>query len=824
MAVMKHRTYPSRGKSRRNDLLALVLITSLMVGLLIDAQMQPAMSLASAKPSANSGPSNTSLFDPDVYLYGYHLYNVNNWYIPSLGGNFSLSLPTNWNASALGLTFFNGTIAKAVFTNTTNVQWHVTTIQQGTDVPRYYDQYNLGTHVPANSTIYQAQFTVTGFRIGESIGWVTARASTNSTYPPIDGNMGVAQSFLIANQAKNLTVLVELQRFLGTGTNITIEVRSSTSDNKVGSLIKSVTFPSTMINTGRTATTFSIPNVNLQPGSYFIVLHTQGWASSGGGYLTSTALSNRPSNTSFGWLTYNRGVNWENTVNITGSTYYFGGFKLNVRPIPDSPYPSGINLAINNIPVGDNLMWNQSIWASTPNPQIRFTSEYPIPSLNFTYKVWYYTFGTGNLFSTGYKIKVNDMKMRNIVNTTPSAVSGNFADMYTSLGTRDLQRPGVLNSSPWTINFNLKLVNSTNFPRDGSLSVVAWVQLYNITTGLSFAGPGSLRLQFIYTHSDVKNVSLSESSVTLAPIFSLTDNIYLNDSRLSRTSWLYNPATKLMKLYRDGFSFLPQYTLASGQTINCTLLLFNNFTATASASITGHLSDTTPTATIEIVNSSSLIDLEGLTGVNVTVTNTSGSVIINTAFPWNGSSYVYQLSVTGEGVYGIQVTSLDPSGYVATRWTGVVTVEDYELNAPTLSLTPSTILAPNQNLTIIGNLSYVGQPTFLFNGTVKVTIEVGTTGQVTQIVATWNSTTKSYRAIYQAPVLNFNTLLNIHVSATDSKGRISTNSTYTYVAGAASPPPPTLQPSNVPTIIIVVFVAMVLALAVSFFIDRRRRA
>jgi hypothetical protein len=822
MAVMKHRTYPSRGKGRRNDLLALVLITSLMFGLLINAQMQPAMSLASAKPSANSGPSNTSLFDPDVYLYGYHLYNVNNWYIPSSGYNFSLPYPTNWNASALGLTFFNGTVTKAIFTNATIVQEHVTTSLGGQ--LGYQETFNLGTHIPANSTVYQAQINITGFRIGEASAWITGRASTNSTYPPIDGNIGLAQSFLIANHATNLTLLVELQRFLGTGTNITIEVRSSTFDNKVGSLVKSVTFPSTMINTGRTATTFSIPNVNLQPGSYFIVLHTQGWASSGGGYLTSTALSHSQSNISFGWLTYNRGVNWENTVNITGSTYYFGGFKLNVRPVPTSAYPSEVNLRINNIAVGDNLVWNQTMWTSISPYAIRFTSEYPLPSLNFTYKVWYINFGANNLFPSGYKIKISDMNMHNIVNTTPSVVSGNFADMYATLDTRALQKPGVLNSTPWTIKFNVKLVNSTNFPRNGSLSVVAWVQLFNITTGLSLTGPDSLRLQFIYTHSDVSNVTLSESSVIVAPIFSQTDNVYLNGSRLARTSWLYNAATKLITIYRDGFSYLPQFTLANGQTINCTLLFFNNFTATASASITGHLSDTTPTATIEVVNSSSLIDLEGLTGVNVTITNTSGVIISNTAFPWNGSSYVYQLSVTGEGVYGIKVISLDASGYVATRWIGAVSVNDYSLEVSTLSLNPSTILAGNQNLTISGTISYNGQPTFLFNGTVKVTIEVVNTGQLTQLAATWNSTTKSYRAIYQAPVLNFNTLLNIHVSATDSKGRISTNSTYTYVAGTTSPPAPTLQPSNLPTIIIVIFVAMLLALAVSFFIDRRRRA
>nr|MDO8097914.1 hypothetical protein [Candidatus Njordarchaeota archaeon] len=822
MARFKQRNVDSLIKKCCCGFLVLMIVGSLMLGCLVTAEIHPPSSAVLTNPTANGKALGCDFLDPNAYLNGFHLYNVTKLTIPSGGVKFNLSYPADWNVTGLGLNFFNGSLVLTTVQNTTTVITNVTRLVGNT-----YQGSISNLKIPGNSTVYQAQFNITGLKVGEPSNWMTVNGLSNSSYPTIDGNVGIAQRFFISDHALNLTIQVMLMRIEGTARNLTVEVRSSTSDNKVGGLIKAVSYAPTIVNTGSNWVTLSVPNVNLSPGYYFIVLHTDSWLGSGGGYRAETTLSKYPISPSPGCVSFNRGVNWENLVNLTStSSYYFNGFKLKVHVTP-APTPSDLNLRINDFQVADNFMWNQSAWISAPPYSFNITSDYPITVLNFTYKAWVYTYSPNNLINELYKIQVNGYK-----NATAVIQNGNFTMMYVNLNQMDLLEPGVLNPSTSTVTLNLRLFyNNTDV--SGNVNVTACAQLTTRKLGLTFSGPYSLNLEYNYTHLAglYNNVTLAETALTIGPINNQIDNVFINGSRLSRSFWSYNPEVSFLFVYREAFQILPQFTLLNGSLFNCTVITFNNFTAAVSTIVTGSEPDTTPIASVQVVNSTPLIDLEGLTNVNITVTDPGGTIINNSLLSLAGDVYKFNWTLrSGAGIYGLKITSNDSTGNVATRWIGAATVNDFVLAPPRIMLARvnGTILTGNltseQNILILANVSYVNHPTWNFSGTVNITVYLGGTGEVDHLAATWNATTKTYSAVYDPPSVDSPIPLTIYVEAVDLKGRISGNSTFTYLLPHSAPNIPQGQPSIMGILESLIIALIMLIPVVAYIAEKRRKA
>jgi hypothetical protein len=802
---------PNAGR-RRNRILALCMVTTILLTSIL------AYGIQTPAPAANSALKNrapgTTFLDPTAYIYGNHLYDVNNWYIPSIGQNFTLSFPTDWNVTRLGLDFYNGTLQKRSFVNSSTVilnpfLGYITNLRLGQISGSY-----------PNSTIYQAMFNITGIALAESNSYMTVNGNSNSNYPIIDGNIGVAQSFVLSVYAENLSFQVALLKFEGTALNLTAEVRRATSNNNIGELVNSVEVASTAVSLGTTWVTISIPDINLTAGYYFLVLHTDGWLSSGGGYEAATNISTYPGVAPSGWVTSNRGVNWQNHTEIDGVLYYFNGFKLNIYVSSlVNPSPTDINLRINGIPVADNFIWNQSVWIATPlspsPPSFSVTSSLMIKALNFTYTIWYYYYGTENLFRNGYQVKVNSKPA-----TTSS--SGNFTLMRVVLESSDLLALGVMNTTTGVLTLNLKLLNGT-LAASGSVKVTAWAQLVKKIDGLTLSGPYTLCLVLIYRHTDPDNVTLSQAAVSIGPISSQIDNVYINNIstfRVQRNLWFYDLRSHNLNITGEAFTAFPQFTMVSGSKLNCTLTVFNNFTA--STTITGYVPGTTPSATIRVQNTTPMIDLDGLTSVNITVTNPNGLLINNTELPLVGP-YRFNVTVAGEGIYGIRFVSNDTNGHVATRWLGAATVTDITLATPTVILNPNTNLTSNQMLLILTNASYLNNTGIPFSGNLTITISVAGTDVITHLQATWNASAKLYQATYQAPTVFSITRLNILVQATDSKHRISTDFVTTYVLPESGGTIPTIEPSLVGVVVLLIAVVLVLVPALAYLVERYRR-
>jgi hypothetical protein len=284
--------------------------------------------------------------------------------------------------------------------------------------------------------------------------------------------------------------------------------------------------------------------------------------------------------------------------------------------------------------------------------------------------------------------------------------------------------------------------------------------------------------------------------------------------------WIYTNTLNTLGVFREAFTALPQFTLLSGSNLNCTITVLNNFTATAA--ITDYLPATTPTATIQVQNTTPLIDLDGVAQVNITVTNPDGILINNTELPLGGP-YNFNLTVTGEGIYGITFISNDSIGHMATRWIGAATVNDITLAAPTVALTPASNLTSQQTVLIFANASYTNHPEILFSGNLTITIYVGDTGAVTQLQATWNSTIKLYQAAYQAPLVDSITQLTIRVQACDSKNRISTSFASTYVTPPPPRTPPPIEPSIMAIVILAIIAVLVLVPTLAYLVEKYRK-
>ena len=788
-------------------MVATILLTSALA-----SGIQNSYPAASANPTLRNMSSGKSPADPTAYLFGNHLYDVRTWYIPSTGQNFTLSFPPNWNVTTLGLNFFNGTLQTMQYVNTTTVS---TSLNQ--QVGSLFGGYITGLKVPANSTIYQAMFNITGLTYLDNNFVESVNVASNSSYPLVDGNVGIAQRFFLSVYAENLSFQINLSKIGGTQGNLTLELRRSTSDNNIGELVRNVSISSTAISLGSTWVGFSIPHVDLSAGYYYVVLHTGGWLSSGGGYVAGTSLSKTPSSPPSGWVTSNRGVDWQNQVTIAGSAYYFSGFELRVHEKSIPTKLSNINLKIAGLSVSDNRIWNQSVWDTVTPYSFLVTCDYPLPVLNYTYKVWYYVYGHNNPFRSGYHVTVNTNKT-----TTATPSSGNFTYMGVMLGQSDLLAHGVINTTSNTVRLNLKLYNGTGAEISGSVNVTAWAALNRKIDGLTYTGPHSLVLNLIYVHpiGTDNNVTLSEGSVSIGPINSQIDNVIVNNVTVKRDYWLYSPFFGSLGIFREAFTSLPQFTLLGGSKLNCTVTVFNNFTA--SITVTGYVPGMTPSATIRVQNATPMIDLDGLTSVNITVTNPNGLLVNNTKLTLEGP-YKFNLTVTGEGIYGIKFISNDTTGNVATRWIGTATVNDIVLASPRVTLSPATNVTSNQVLMILMNASYTNHPEIPFSGNLTITVSVPSTGAVTILQATWNSTARLYQASYQAPVVYSITQLNIRVQACDLKHRLSTSLTSTYVVPSSGPPPPTISPSVMGIVILAIVAVLVLIPALAYLIERYRR-
>jgi hypothetical protein len=819
MTMAKERSIISTRERRYNNLLAVMVIAAILLACLTTGGIQTSPT-SSATPVNNSGAPGNSPSDPYAYMYGFHLYNLTNLNIPLSGENFNFTYPSNWTVTGLALNFFNGTMVRSTVINSTPVSTSVLIRVTG----GYFGvAWTNNPRIPPNSTIYQAQFNITSLKVGQTSISTTPNALANSTYPTIDGNIGMAQRFYIASQVRNLTVQLSMFRLNGTGRNLAVEVRSATSDNHVGGLIKSVSVPPAIIPLGRTPVTISIPYVNLTAGYYFIALHIQDWLSSGGGYVVDTTLSKQASNPSSGWLTSNRGVNWQNQTEIAGTSYYFNGFRLSLQTIPP-PIPSELNLKINGFPVADNFIWNQTVLNNVSPYVFLITSNYQITLLNFTYKAWVYTYGSNRLFQNGYHIMVNGNPADN---TTALNTTHNFTMMSITLNSTDLSKPGVINSTSSTIKLNLKLFANSTQEIAGILNVTATAQLQMIPVSQTYTGPYSLKLQFNINMTNpggpYNNVTLAGNALSIGPIANQIDNVILNNSIISRNLWTYNSGTGFLNVSRGAFTMIPQFTFLYGNSINCTVTLFNNCTASTSTTIKGSRPDTTPIANVIIQNTTPILDIDGPTNVYITVTNTTGIVINKTLLSLTGQLYIFNWTLTGEGIYGIRITSVDQTGYNATRWIGAAVVDDYQLSLHVPTLTPSGNLTWRQNVTISADVSYVNHPELMFNGNVTFSVYVGDTGLVVSLSATKNSSTGLYQAVYTAPLVYSTTLLTIRAEACDIKHRISANFTSTYATPQTLIPPPPIEPSSLWILELAAIAIILLIPTIAYLIERYRK-
>jgi hypothetical protein len=118
---------------------------------------------------------------------------------------------------------------------------------------------------------------------------------------------------------------------------------------------------------------------------------------------------------------------------------------------------------------------------------------------------------------------------------------------------------------------------------------------------------------------------------------------------------------------------------------------------------------------------------------------------------------------------------------------------------------------------------YLNHPEFTFNGTVEFSVSVPGAGPVVYLVAKWNSTTASYQAIYETPLVSSPVAMTIRAEATDIKDRISTNSTTTYVVPATSSQPYTTPPSSLGIVELAIVAVLFLVPIFAYLIEKYRR-
>ncbi len=448
----------------------------------------------------------------------------------------SLQLPVNWTLSYLMVDVFN---------STGSFFYHISDSVSG-NITGGTGSFNVT--LPDGDRLYLAVIKFTDIR---PISWLTVIEDTRNSdgYAHTVGNMSEAQRFRLPHDSNNLSVQI-LIRNTGLTENLIAEIWNATFVESVGSYnltgkVVELDVPYWNVNSDYNWYTLNFEGYFLE-GDYFLVIHTKDWA----GDPSSGLFYDWASRTSFYEIPPLEGYeiwtsqdnrnnwNWQDMRDPYGHRYWHC-MKVESYNSTDT---RNISIWINDKLVGNNWVWNDTVWIpiqKTQGDNVTFTVTSNIDfEYSLDYDMYYYNYSYD--LNNETQFYVNNYSMSN-------STQGYFAQYFTSSQLGYNSSKGLVNLTfkAWNITSKEWIVTSINATISASMYYTE-----NISV------PSATELNYTYIHSSDATISLSQeplhidySDLNVCAV----DMVQLNGTILYG-NWTNNTLTSKVTVLKNAFN------------------------------------------------------------------------------------------------------------------------------------------------------------------------------------------------------------------------------------------------------------------------------
>ena len=345
--------------------------------------------------------------------------------------------------------------------------------------------------------VYSANFSF-GNVSPEAVWHVLEGEMNSGGYARCVGSMGEAQMFLLGRMADGVNISIPVANF-GAEVDLVAELRNATLiDGRwvPGSeVLRSVKISRTSVGASYSWITINF-TVQLSPGRYFLVLHTDGWQPSSGYYDWGShveGLNEGPPDEGYELWTLNKGESWVTDVRDPYGNRYWHCMKI-APDYPEWDVLKELMVTVDGALLRKDGTWNGSVWLSVPS-----SGEVTVPvsaiaaqtyDVNCTARYVNYT---GNLSS--YSLYINDTMIT-------SMIGGGYTVTYSgsSIG---------YNKTEGKVHLVVKLNDGSDWVSE-NLTVFAFAKL-------SFHGSPTISgasIEYDYTHNGTE-VSFEQECFSL---------------------------------------------------------------------------------------------------------------------------------------------------------------------------------------------------------------------------------------------------------------------------------------------------------------------
>ncbi len=562
----------------------------------------------------------------------------------------SLQLPVNWTLSYLMVDVFN---------STGSFFYHISNSISG-NITGGTGSFNVT--LPDGDRMCLAVIKFTEIR---PVSWLTVIEGTRNSdgYARTVGNMSEAQRFRLPHDSNNLSIQI-LIRNTGLKENLTAEIWNATFVESVGSYNLTGKVVDLEVPYWNVTSDYNWLTLNFEgyfsEGDYFLVIHTKDWAgdpSSGPFYdwASHTSFYEIPPSEGYEiWTSENNhsNWNWQDMRDPYGHRYWHC-MKVESYNSTDT---RNISVWVNGKLVGDNWVWNDTVWIpvqKTQGDNVTFTLTSNMDfEYSLDYDIYYYNY-TYDL-NNETQFYVNDYPMSN-------STQGYFTQIFTSsqLGYNSSTGLVELTFKAWNITSKEWISTSVNATISASMYYIENVSVSSAT-----------ELNYTYVHSSDAAISLSQESLYID--YSNLNVYAVNTVQLNGTTlhgnWTDNTLTNKITVLKNAFN-----DTQIGQEI----LAGDNVTITVNFySIVNIESPTLPyigeQVTLNITNVVNTPDY-----LNVTIIRPNGTIQTLNGTKLNYENWSVNFTPEETGKYIASITTQSTGGNIIRREVANRSVEKY---------------------------------------------------------------------------------------------------------------------------------------------------
>ncbi|MBS7280223.1 MAG: hypothetical protein KIH09_10370 [Candidatus Freyarchaeota archaeon] len=562
----------------------------------------------------------------------------------------SLQFPVNWTLSYIMVDVFNST-GSFFYSISNSVSGNITG-----------GMGSFNVTLPDGDRLYLAVIKFTDIR---PISWLTVIEGMRNSdgYARTVGNMSEAQRFRLLHDSNNLLIQI-LIRNTGLTENLTAEIWNATFVESVGSYnltgrVVELEVPYWNITSDYNWLTLNFEGYFLE-GDYFLVIHTKDWA----GDPSSGLFYDWASHTSFYEIPPSEGYeiwtpqddhdnwNWQDMRDPYGHRYWHC-MKVGSYNSTDK---RNISIWINGKLVGDNWVWNDTVWIPVQKAQgdnVTFTLT---SNVDFEYSLEY------DMYYYNYSYDLNN-ETQFYVNNYPmsNSTQGYFTRYFTSSQLGYNSSTGLVNLTfkAWNITSKEWIATSINATISASMYYTENISMSSATV-----------LNYTYIHESDATISLSQEALYIdysTLNVSLVETVQLNGTVL-HGNWTDNTLTSKITVLKNAFNdTLIGQEISAGD--NITIIVNFYSLVNIESPLLPYIGEP---VTLNITN---VIDTPDY--LNATIVRPNGTIQTRQGATVNYENWSVDFTPEEAGKYIVSITTQSTGGDIARREVANRSVEKY---------------------------------------------------------------------------------------------------------------------------------------------------